>query len=73
MSRPCACCGGSGWLISYSPEGRDGHACYACIGRGTEPTTQEEAQQRQRIIRTELLTSALHPAPPPRDTHEVTP
>lgn len=72
--KPCSCCSGSGWLTVYADEGgREGIACSHCLGRGTSPETQEEVRIRQRIIRNELLTSALHPAPPPRDTHEVTP
>jgi DnaJ-class molecular chaperone len=73
MSRPCDTCSGQGWIIAYATDGREGIACPACLGRSTTPETPEEVRQRQRIIRTELLTSALHPAPPPRDTHEVTP
>lgn len=71
--RACDACDGSGLLIARDQGWRFSEACPKCCGRGDLPETPQEVKKRQAVIRSERLTSALHPPPSPRDTHEVTP
>ena len=61
--KPCDCCNGTGWSIETVDGIRSGVACGHCIGRGTIPETPQEVKKRQAVIRSERLTSALHPPP----------
>lgn len=63
MSKPCESCDGTGWGIESRDGFRNGIRCGRCLGRGRLPSTAKEQKQWERIIRSELLTSALHPPP----------
>lgn len=60
----CESCQGSGWTIETRDGFRNGCRCDRCLGRCTLPSTAKEQKQWERIVRSELLTSALHPPPP---------
>jgi DnaJ-class molecular chaperone len=58
---PCDACRGTGLLVAREQGWRYSEACPKCAARGTLPTTPQEVKKRAAVLRSERLTSALHP------------